>query len=238
MWIQYGGQWGAAGQGCGDLAGKALVSVNGGAEQEWDISALAQCSSGASCPPVTLDLGAAFVVPECAMPITTVEKTAGRGAINVPTHPSAGNGYRGEVEFDDNSYDGRDVYAANVLVSCGPGASNKYTFFGAGTGDIPADGFTWHQAEDYCLGVGMTLANIHNAADQVAALEASEGEGGWIGLTDDDHSTLFDYCPGAPGCYSSMSHAEGEFVFTDGTLIGTMANAVWAPQNGHFSNCK
>ena len=123
MWIQYGGQWGAAGQGCGDLAGKAYVAVNGGAEQEWDISALGLCSSGAACPPVTLQLGAAFAVPECEQPITTVEQTAGRGSVTVPVHPSAGNGYRGEVEFNDNTFDGRDVYAANIQVSCGAGAT-------------------------------------------------------------------------------------------------------------------
>ena len=71
----------------------------------------------------------------------------------------------------------------DVIVSCGNSADNKYTYFAKGTtgpaGPIPADGFTWHQAEDYCLAVGMTLANIHNEEDQVAALEASGGEGGW-----------------------------------------------------------
>ena len=82
----------------------------------------------------------------------------------------------------------------------------------------------------------MTLANIHNAEDQAAALEASGGEGGWIGLTDDDHDLIYDYCPGSPGCYSSQSNTEGEFLFTDGTFIGTMANGVWSPNNGHFSN--
>ena len=96
MWIQYGGQWGAAGSGCGDINGRAYVSVNGGDEVEWDISALASCQSGSSCPPVTLDLGESFTVPECAMPITTVEKTSGRGTVSVPAHPSSGNGYRGE----------------------------------------------------------------------------------------------------------------------------------------------
>ena len=127
MWLQYGGQWGAAGSGCGDINGKAYVSVDGGAEAEWDISSLAQCTSGASCPPTTLNLNtvpglAAFRVPECDGATTTVTKTAGRGEITIPVHPNAGNGFRGEVEFNDNTFDGREAYSAEVTVSCGGGA--------------------------------------------------------------------------------------------------------------------
>ena len=124
MWLQYGGQWGAAGSGCGDLAGKALVSVDGGAEAEWDISSLAQCTSGSSCPPTTLNLNsvpglAAFRVPECDGAITSVTKTAGRGDITVPVQASAGNGFRGEIEFNDNTFNGPDTYSVEVTVSCG-----------------------------------------------------------------------------------------------------------------------
>ena len=42
-------------------------------------------------------------------------------------HPSSGNGFRGEIEFNDNTFDGRDTYAAN-LVSC-PNGDNKYVYY-------------------------------------------------------------------------------------------------------------
>ena len=69
MWAQYGGQWSAAGvSSCGDAQyqGKAYITVGSGTEQVWDISALAQCHSGSSCPPVqqTFDYGS-FNVPQC-----------------------------------------------------------------------------------------------------------------------------------------------------------------------------
>jgi len=85
--------------------------------------------------------------------------------------------------------------------------------------------------------MGMTLASIHNEQDQIAVMEASRGNGGWVGLTDDDHDAVNDHCPGAPGCGSSVSTAEGEWVFTDGTVIGNMDEARhWTPREGAFHN--
>ena len=236
IWLQYGGVWGAAGTGCGAMNGKAIVSVNGKHATTWDISALAHCQSGHSCPPVSLDLAAqGFKAPECASVVTTVKKTAGRGAITVPVQPSAGNSFRGEIEFNDNNFDGRQVYEAQIKVSCADKKQNggrHYVF-------VPKDPFTggktWHEAQDYCLSKGMTLANIHNNADQQAAMKASGGKGGWIGLTDDNHDMKRDSCPGAPGCSSVRSSTEGKFVFTDGTFIGSMANKKWTPNHRHFS---
>ena len=85
--------------------------------------------------------------------------------------------------------------------------------------------------------MGMTLASIHNEPDQIAVMEASRGNGGWVGLTDDDHDAVNDHCPGAPGCGSSVSTTEGEWVFTDGTVIGNMDEARhWTPREGAFHN--
>ena len=96
---------------------------------------------------------------------------------------------------------------------------------------------TWHEAQANCMEMGMTLASIHNEQDQIAVMEASRGNGGWVGLTDDDHDAVNDHCPGAPGCGSSVSTAEGEWVFTDGTVIGNMDEARhWTPREGAFHN--
>lgn len=72
--------------------------------------------------------------------------------------------------------------------------------------------------------MGMTLATIRSEQDQAAAMEASLGNGGWIGLTDDDHDSApaIIACPGAPGCDATVSTHEGEWVFTDGTVVGDM----------------
>ena len=108
--------------------------------------------------------------------------------------------------------------------------------------------------------------------------------GGWIGLTDDDHSVrnrvglsqrsyrgqqqntihvqrcpspcyfshairswlrrcyihvllsqdVQDQCPGGPGCGGTISTTEGEFVFTDGTVVGRMSmpDRTWTPEAG------
>ena len=96
---------------------------------------------------------------------------------------------------------------------------------------------TWHEAQANCMEMGMTLASIHNEQDQIAVMEASRGNGGWVGLTDDDHDAVNDHCPGAPGCGSSVSTTEGEWVFTDGTVIGNMDEARhWTPREGAFHN--
>lgn len=95
---------------------------------------------------------------------------------------------------------------------------------------------TWHEAQDYCENIGMTLASIHNENDQRAVMVASLQNGGWIGLTDDDHSIVLDVCPGGPGCGGTISTTEGEFVFTDGTMIGNMVDGQFSAVGVAFSN--
>lgn len=76
-------------------------------------------------------------------------------------------------------------------------------------------------AQSNCESMGMTLANIHNEANQRAALERCP-DGGWIGLRDDDPSRRIP---------------EGEFLFTDGTVIGnSAADGGWTPLAGAFHN--
>ena len=124
--MQYGGMWSAAGvSGCGDAAnqGKAFITVGSGTEQAWDISALSLCHSGSSCPPVTHTFtDGSFMVPQCDNPTTTITKTLGRGTISSPVDPSMATGFRGEVEFSDDTFDGSDLYEATVEVSCGGAA--------------------------------------------------------------------------------------------------------------------
>ena len=76
MWLQYGGNWAAAGQGgdCGqadtmtqagsdsrghqDYGGKAYIN-----DQVWDISNLAACQSGSTCPVSNTFTDEQFAVP-------------------------------------------------------------------------------------------------------------------------------------------------------------------------------
>lgn len=99
----------------------------------------------------------------------------------------------------------------------------------------------WHSAQENCMSIGMTLATILNEQDQTAVMEASQGNGGWVGLTDDDHNNApaIIACPGAPGCDASVSTHEGEWVFTDGSVVGDMnweTDRVWTQEPGAFSN--
>jgi hypothetical protein len=95
-------------------------------------------------------------------------------------------------------------------------------------GDTPDDytcveqDLSWEQAQSNCAGMGLTLATIHNDANQRAALEKCPG-GGWIGLRDDDPVRRIP---------------EGEFIFTDGTVIGTTdpQSGAWVRANGAYHN--
>lgn len=214
-----------------------ITAVNDKKSVTWDISGLQHCRGGKSCPPVSLDLAAqGFRVPECAKVVTSVKKTAGRGKITVPVHPSSGNAYRGEVEFSDDGFDGRQVYTAIITVRCSDKKQTGGRHYVYVAPNPFTGGKTWHDAQDHCLGLGMTLASIHDKLDQAAALQASGGAGGWIGLTDDNHEMVRDSCPGAPGCASVRSSVEGKFVFTDGTFIGELKGKKWVPQRNAFSN--
>ena len=62
LWLQYGGNWGAAGNAdlCPeDYNGKAYVS-----EQEWDISGLQACTPGSTCPVSKVFTDTRFMVPQ------------------------------------------------------------------------------------------------------------------------------------------------------------------------------
>ena len=62
LWLQYGGNWGAAGNAdlCPeDYNGKAYVS-----EQEWDISGLQACTPGSTCPVSKTFTDTRFMVPQ------------------------------------------------------------------------------------------------------------------------------------------------------------------------------
>jgi hypothetical protein len=74
----------------------------------------------------TFDDGS-FMVPQCEVPTTTVTKTLGRGTVTVANDPSAQTGFRGELEFSDDTFDGSDVYEATVEVSCAGAAVSADT---------------------------------------------------------------------------------------------------------------
>jgi hypothetical protein len=115
LWLQYGGNWGAAGN--ADLcpeeyAGKAYVS-----EQEWDISSLQACQPGSTCPVSNVFTDTRFTVPQgCSSITTNIQKNTVRGTITVQ-EPSAGNGWRGELLLSD-PYMGADVFDFTMTVTC------------------------------------------------------------------------------------------------------------------------
>jgi hypothetical protein len=114
LWMQYGGNWAAAGQGgdCGqadtmtqagadarghtDYAGKAYVN-----DEVWDISALAACTAGSTCPVTDTFTDPHFAVPMgCGRVAVNVQKNSVRGQITV-TEPNPVNGWRGELMLED-----------------------------------------------------------------------------------------------------------------------------------------
>lgn len=130
LWISYGGMYSAAGAhgSCPkEYQGTAYVD-----DQPWDISALSECRSGATCQVSTSYTSPTFSVPTgCAAVHSQVVKNDGRGFAMTGTggygstvDPTPGNGWRGELElFDDPA--GADVYDVTVTLTC------------AGTADPP-----------------------------------------------------------------------------------------------------
>lgn len=130
LWMQYGGNWAAAGQGsdCGqadtmgqagadsrghqDYAGKAYIN-----DEVWDISALAACQAGSTCPVSDTFTDSRFAVPMgCGRVAVTVQKNSVRGQLTV-TEPNAANGWRGEVMMEDPYVD-RAIFDFDVRLEC------------------------------------------------------------------------------------------------------------------------
>ena len=115
LWLQYGGNWGAAGDAnlCPeDYVGKAYV-----ANQEWDISGLQACQPGSTCPVSSTFTDPRFTVPQgCALIQTQVTQNTVRGQITV-TEPSTNNGFRGELHLSD-PYMGAAVFDFTISLTC------------------------------------------------------------------------------------------------------------------------
>ena len=88
LWLQYGGNWGAAGQNgdCPeDYQGKAWVQ-----DQAWDISDLAACQPGSTCPVSKTYTDERFMVPRGCRSVTTqIVKNSARGQARRRTRPLA-----------------------------------------------------------------------------------------------------------------------------------------------------
>ena len=130
IWFQYGGQYSATGT-HGDCPQhtQGVAMVNG---QQHDISALSACSSGTSCPPVQVAPQDFSMPTGCQEMQMTAEKSTdatavynqdrpdlitNRGDVTVPTHPTALNGWRGEVEITDHD-GGAVAYDIVVTITC------------------------------------------------------------------------------------------------------------------------
>ena len=115
LWLQYGGNWGAAGQNgdCPeDYQGKAWVQ-----DQAWDISDLAACQPGSTCPVSKTYTDERFMVPRGCRSVTTqIVKNSARGQVTAQD-PTAGNGWRGEIHMSD-PYNGADVFDFTVTLTC------------------------------------------------------------------------------------------------------------------------
>ena len=120
LWIQYGGQYSAAGQhgSCPDrYHGKAYIN-----SAEWDITALGACQAGGHCPVSPTFTDEQFEVPQgCASVAVTTTTMRGRGVVTNEA-PSAGNGWRGSLRISDPA-GGANVYDVRVSLTCAGGAT-------------------------------------------------------------------------------------------------------------------
>jgi hypothetical protein len=121
LWIQYGGQYSAAGThpSCPDrYRGKAYVG-----NQIWDITALGDCTAGQNCPVSPTFTDEQFDVPMgCQSMQVQALKTRGRGDVTTET-PSAGNGFRGAIHIHDTP-GAADVYDIRVTLTCVGGSAS------------------------------------------------------------------------------------------------------------------
>ena len=167
MWFQYNGQWAAAGThgSCPDRY-RGMAYVN---NQNWDISDMAQCTSGVECPVSKTFTDRQFEVPMgCSNIQMQVVKNAGRGTQPQTVTPSQGNNFRGEIIITDDSFGGADVYDLTVTLTCvGGGAS------------IPQQGArlscTHSTGTDSC---SMGRMEVYNAGASHGA-HATTGVGAW-----------------------------------------------------------
>ena len=122
LWFQYNGQWSAAGAhgSCPDRY-KGTAYVN---SVPWDISQMAQCTSGIECPVSTTFTDRQFEVPMgCTSIGMQVTVNSGRGTAPTKVVPSQGNNYRGEVVINDDGFSGADVYDLTVTLTCNGGVA-------------------------------------------------------------------------------------------------------------------
>ena len=124
LWIQYGGQYSAAGQSnsCPDrYRGKAYIG-----NQQWDISSLSACQPGQNCPVSETYTDTQFEVPMgCQQVTVNAVKTRGRGTVTTVA-PAAGNAWRGTLTIEDDvpgqhgtdGFGGAAVYDVRVTLTC------------------------------------------------------------------------------------------------------------------------
>jgi hypothetical protein len=115
LWIQYGGQYSAAGThgDCPDrYRGRAYIG-----SAQWDITALADCTPGGHCPVSPTFTDEQFEVPQgCTQMTATATTMRGRGQVTTEA-PAAGNGWRGALHISDPD-GGAAVYDVRVRLQC------------------------------------------------------------------------------------------------------------------------
>ena len=120
LWLQYGGFWGAAGNGNAAIGGVCPADYIGTAyinDEPWDISSLASCASGSTCPVSTTFTDEHFMVPAgCQSVDVAVTKNSVRGTLTTQP-PTASNGWRGEIAMAD-PFTGAVVFDFTVTLSC------------------------------------------------------------------------------------------------------------------------
>jgi|EP01046_Picozoa_sp_COSAG06_P003293 hypothetical protein len=123
MWLQYGGNWAAAGSARADetaggtACGEEYVGTAFVNEQPWDISDLGACHPGSTCPVSKTFTDEQFDVPMgCASVQVSAVLNSGSGAVTVQ-QPTRSNGWRGEVLMSDANY-GETVQDITVTATC------------------------------------------------------------------------------------------------------------------------
>jgi hypothetical protein len=117
MWLQYGGNWAAAGTARAGACGEEYVGTAFINDQPWDISGLGACHPGSTCPVSSTFTDEQFDVPMgCSSVQVTAVLNSGQGTATVQ-QPTRANGWRGEVLLAD-PYDGETVQDITVTATC------------------------------------------------------------------------------------------------------------------------
>ena len=131
---RYGGQYSAAGAhgGCPErYRGRAYIN-----NQQWDITALGDCSPGANCPVSPTLTDEQFNVPMgCTSMTMTAQKMRGRGTVTTET-PSAGNGWRGALHIADWDESACNNCGGNCAAGCQGFDDSMSQFGGAAVYDV------------------------------------------------------------------------------------------------------